>query len=198
LQFYVSLGIGQHSSVAVTLDTVPLIALRTLTLAVSHILVDILDFLAPGLWTGRWNVPAVTLDTRAVFLIFLILTAAAILGVWACGPVSVALESPDSTPGTVVTFGLVAIARKSFAGESVLVVANSGAAHFGFFVAIFVHWPAALHSIVTLAAGTDFLAQIPPAGTLFILDRNGVFCKQFGAGLGSSPLALSLDASSLP
>ena len=74
-----------------------------------------------------------------------ILTAATILGVWACGPVSVALESPDSTPGTVVTskatvqilrifshrvglLGLVAIARKSFAGESVLVVANSGAA----------------------------------------------------------------------
>jgi len=130
LQFYVSLGIGQHSSVTVTLDTVPLIALRTLTLAVSHILVDLLAMLAPGLWTSRWNVPAVTLDTRAVFLIFLILTAATILGVWACGPISVALESPDSTPGTVVTFGLVAIARKSFAGESVFVVANPGTAHF--------------------------------------------------------------------
>ena len=56
--------------VTVTLDTVPLIALRTLTLAVSHILVDLLAMLAPGLWTSRWNVPAVTLDTRAVFLIF--------------------------------------------------------------------------------------------------------------------------------
>jgi len=130
LQFYVSLGVGQQCSVTEALDTVPLIPLRTLTLAVSQILIDLPASLTPLCWTSTWNVPAVTLDTRAVFLIFLILTAATILGVWACGPISVALESPDSTPGTVVTFGLVAIARKSFAGESVFVVANSRTTHF--------------------------------------------------------------------
>jgi len=103
LQLYLSLGISQECSVTVTLDTIPLIPLRTLTLTVGQILIDLPAGLAPGLWTSPRNMPAVTLDTRAVFLILLILTATSVLGVWASSPVSIALETSGCTPGAVIS-----------------------------------------------------------------------------------------------
>ena len=57
------------SPIAVTLDTVTLVPLRTLTLAVFLILVEPPLVLTPPR-TSPWNVLTVTLDTGAVFLIF--------------------------------------------------------------------------------------------------------------------------------
>ena len=60
--------LGLYSPITVALDTVTLIALRTLALTVFQVLVDLPLRLTPA-WTGSWDVPAVTLDTGAVFLV---------------------------------------------------------------------------------------------------------------------------------
>jgi len=116
---------------------------------------------------------AVSLLILAIVPILTINAPAAMLGIWSCDLILLALEPCLRTPGTVFVF-MVRETRMSLCGECILVVAHTRATKLRLslrllFVAVLMHGEPTLLDIWTFltTSTTICICDVPPTWTAF-------------------------------